>query len=675
MGLQKTLQGGGFANEGKVCWYCYRVFTGRYNHQHSYESLKTAMGGSQTLHDEFWSLLAIVKKKMVDTRSHKVRISWQEHGGGLNRSVTTNKSQVCQLEQPEDQIWDETSYVDKYGDWRTNGKNHKKVTMDGVTGIYVPGPKVWKVRRFKEAKVSLNEEVGHDDNDFEAGMLGIMADEVAAMFMPARAIGEALSLDSCFRSSSASAASSTGHAGPPAHVAASSSGLGFGLTMEQADQDPSNQRKPKTSQTSQGGTPKKARVAHQVQGGGLNTASPKESPSTKKGRPKRDLLEVGSRFVLEFHNLGSGDEYFATRIAPNHQRYMARLAKDIQAGTEELNGAQRMELLLCKKQVEVCTAMFKAFIAFGPSSAEFAVAFDSNMLYLNSEPAASNPLPAFFLRHRHEFRADMISDEEFLTVINTDTLVENKFGAAGSETIIKSQATLLRARVMVACQKENPEDVFRTLFARVSDLRSTLAECVAVQIDHIMNIINAAQVQDWEVLSVSLSKLGLPGSSLVKVLDKHKPSNALVEQAVKRMQTLRTASESRAPFERSVTGALVSLSHSTEDTTELDEGKGKELVECFAQCSNNWKLVPQGAKDHLRAELHQQVAKLLRELDKWYGANLQHVLQRFLDLEGDDKMENGAWVVLLLVSRLSQHRLFLLPSACWNSAHLMTGLL
>jgi hypothetical protein len=83
------------------------------------------------------------------------------------------------LEDPDDKIWDEDEYFDKKGDYRTNGLGHTKTTYMGVTGILVPAPRVWTIKRARGNIVDKVTDFGNDstavsdkeiDNNFAAFM-------------------------------------------------------------------------------------------------------------------------------------------------------------------------------------------------------------------------------------------------------------------------------------------------------------------------------------------------------------------------------------------------------------------------------------------------------------------------------------------------------------------------
>ncbi len=93
----------------------------------------------------------------VAAKTIVVVVKWGDEAGA--RQLIKRQKQQVSLEEPEDLILEPTEYQLKYGDWRTNNLGHRPVTMGDVSGIYVPGAKVWRVKRARIMESELNEVV------------------------------------------------------------------------------------------------------------------------------------------------------------------------------------------------------------------------------------------------------------------------------------------------------------------------------------------------------------------------------------------------------------------------------------------------------------------------------------------------------------------------------------
>jgi hypothetical protein len=105
------------------------------------------------------------------------------------RSIMLKKKRsVCLLN--EDEVWDEQTYVDEHGDWRTNGKGHMFGTFEGATGVLVPGKKVTKIQRKRETELEMSRQLDDGSLQFTETQIAENLENYSAAIMPPRAVGQ-----------------------------------------------------------------------------------------------------------------------------------------------------------------------------------------------------------------------------------------------------------------------------------------------------------------------------------------------------------------------------------------------------------------------------------------------------------------------------------------------------
>ena len=301
---RKTIRGQ-TVSDGTVCYYCNIIYHARYHHKYTVASLAQSMGEDQSLHKTFFELRSFVVAKMVDAGKREVRIVWDQQAPTQRVKRCTDK--ILSLEAPEDQLVEEASYIRLHGDWRTNNKGHRRATIDGVTGVLIPGARVWRVRRKKELRATHEEDMTSPDLELPADMLEEMQDEILSGFLPGTATGESrLTLDELLaRNSSPSSEGPTPQrtSAMVEHFSPRRIARGFSLTFDEADAAPNAAAKAKAR-----GTPKKKAVGE--------GASKLSKTGTGPGRPKRCLFSVGNQAADTLEHLHS-DSAGCFRFGPH----------------------------------------------------------------------------------------------------------------------------------------------------------------------------------------------------------------------------------------------------------------------------------------------------------------------------------------------------------------------
>ena len=122
-------------NVGNVCFYCRRLykskFVWKYNSVHA---LKEKFGSDMEelrLWKHWWDMAIEIYKK---AGNRDVRVSWGDEESA--RKLIVNVGREVRVCDPEDELIPVDDYVQKHGDWRSNGKNHQYVDLGWGGGGY-----------------------------------------------------------------------------------------------------------------------------------------------------------------------------------------------------------------------------------------------------------------------------------------------------------------------------------------------------------------------------------------------------------------------------------------------------------------------------------------------------------------------------------------------------------
>ena len=177
-------------NQGRVCFYCIRVFNARYKCKFAISALETEMGRNIEIRNEFMAYLDTCKQIFIKAGSHDINVDW---GGPSKKVVTQKQRSVASFEEPADDFWPINEYNDRFGDPASNGKGHTRKTINGIDGVLVPNKGPYKLRRKTEQLVDATVTV--DSGNFTLGENqadSVFADITAQLFST-RATGMSLS--------------------------------------------------------------------------------------------------------------------------------------------------------------------------------------------------------------------------------------------------------------------------------------------------------------------------------------------------------------------------------------------------------------------------------------------------------------------------------------------------
>ena len=104
-------------NQGRVCFYCIRVFNARYKCKFAISALETEMGRNIEIRNEFMAYLDTCKQIFIKAGSHDINVDW---GGPSKKVVTQKQRSVASFEEPADDFWPINEYNDLVREIRKN---------------------------------------------------------------------------------------------------------------------------------------------------------------------------------------------------------------------------------------------------------------------------------------------------------------------------------------------------------------------------------------------------------------------------------------------------------------------------------------------------------------------------------------------------------------------------
>ena len=175
-----------------MCWYCWKIYRSRFLTKFkSAEKLQEEFARSvETLRCfKYWRSQSI--SLMQTNESWSVYIKWGPEDSV--RQLVQQLIKSVKVIEPVGEIWDYAAYVREHGDPSKNGHGHKVVTFMGVTGVYVPGKRIWQVERSTTMQAVLNEDMSKpDDLQLSGGQMHLQMDQLFSGFAPPSASGACL---------------------------------------------------------------------------------------------------------------------------------------------------------------------------------------------------------------------------------------------------------------------------------------------------------------------------------------------------------------------------------------------------------------------------------------------------------------------------------------------------
>lgn len=398
------------------------------------------------------------------------------------KTLIQRMQQEVRVEEPEDIIMPADDYQRMHGDWRSNGKGHRFVQMGNVSGILIPGPKLFRVKRARVMVAEVRTET--DQGNFQLGpnQLEEAMGELAANFMPARATGQALTLGDLLGTGVGAAAlqvptahdasGSAALASAPSGGAASSSGgsnvfsgFGFGMTFGCGGGGSETTSAPAAPRRG-GSAPAAAtaRVAATARPqAGQAACSAEGAGGASRGRPREDVLKRAQKIVTDFEASGRENARFFGSERKTQQKAMVRALDDLAKEMDQVSDDGRlMSMQVVKKQVEIVLSVCRSYWKQSGFAQAFAEAAQFARMY---PPLPSLPFPQWMSMDKHKIEASMAKVDEFWSFLSPAALRP----VLGLETTLEdAQRDMTADRIVELVRREGVQGLPQALCALVA---------------------------------------------------------------------------------------------------------------------------------------------------------------------------------------------------------------
>eukprot|EP00969_Alexandrium_andersonii_P143778 6358352-Alexandrium_andersonii.AAC.1 len=175
-------------------------------------------------------------------------------------------------------------------------------------------------------------------------------------------------------------------------------------------------------------------------------AKPKASGSGR-GRPRRDLVAVGQKFLEEFAQALPGSALFSGKEAQAHKRWLDNLVRDLKADISQSMDEDVSERLALSKQLQVVVEINKSVRQDGVGSPAFAAVFREMENFMESAPSVDSPLPKWMAREVHQLSvAAANTPAELMSMVLAEKLLSHGYSQAEVEG---AQASLMAEYIVV----------------------------------------------------------------------------------------------------------------------------------------------------------------------------------------------------------------------------------
>lgn len=278
-------------------------------------------------------VLAIVEH-FIKSKSLRVRLPWDH----IDRQVLClARTLQHKFKDPKDQFWAYDYYVTEKGNPETNGLGHKAMVIEGVKGVLIPSAPIYEISRSKITQLTITQEM--DNSDVKLGDGDSIQKKWAEMFEcleGPKATGKYFQL---FAAPPAVGASTSSSAIPMVTTGSSEGFLSGDLGLQygelpksaateaeeeegEAEEEEAPPRKKSRKGLGRSAGPKGKEGkggAADKEGGGAGTTGKKKGA----GRPKRDAVETGQKWLEETINKPRHDPVF-TSEAQTESRWLKR---------------------------------------------------------------------------------------------------------------------------------------------------------------------------------------------------------------------------------------------------------------------------------------------------------------------------------------------------------------
>ena len=443
-------------NEGEVCHYCLKTYRARFRAKFNhYKKLLLEFGTSlQTLQCfKYWRSMAI--RIMIEHGCWEVYIRWGSEE--CVRKLILYFTKEVKIEDPTDEIMEWQAYVLKYGDPRTNGRGHRFVTIGNISGVLIPGAKIWKIRRSQLMQATI-EEI-RDEGDFQLGkdQLELQMDEIAAQFLPITASGQPAdhmnvaltpAIVGPFGPAQSAGQQIVAPQAPPVGLFSFSvkdSLTGAGAAFPPAIDTPTKRpRRVTPAALGQGQAPSPS-------------ASPGATPTPQaksrgRGRPSRDLDGDVRRLTSEFAEVDQSSPKFFGSERKRQLRWMQDLVKALEAkrDTHAPGNADYLHNEWHRKHCQAIVELSSALSRFPVESFDFAEVYGHVMHFLEEgTPVTDLKVPDWMHQAVHRSRVERAAVDRFWKLLGASVLREMCFDVDNSLVELRIEMMACRVTAIV----------------------------------------------------------------------------------------------------------------------------------------------------------------------------------------------------------------------------------
>jgi hypothetical protein len=471
-----------FWNQGDQCYVCTKVFNSQYKHTYkTSKAVKDKMGIDEPFNNEVVAVVNLVRNKIKEAGSYTVQIKVSDMD--QVQKLLSKKRKVLGVEGPVDEVWEPDDYETEYGNWRTNGKGHRKGTIEGVWGIVVPGKRVTKIRRKTELSVELEGVVDDGENILSADQMMTNFDALGADLLSVpQAVGT--TIDKMVSTSDRrnqqllleGVASVSGHPGKgqganqtadantPIKRSPSSSSFGPSFSFEELpaphvslEGSPGNTGSAKARGK---GTKKVPSTKAQPDRGETAKSTTATGKGRRVGRPPRDIMALTSQQAESWEAAEASDVTFFGPGAKTHKSYLAKLKGELQAKTQSSTTiGETTAATIHFKTLASITDLQESCLVNGVKVKVFADLVESKRAFLRMDPQTELRMPRFMWRGVHEYRVVSADLSVVWSLLTREKLLEARFDDADP---MESRITLIISR-LASIVRENENDYLEQL--------------------------------------------------------------------------------------------------------------------------------------------------------------------------------------------------------------------
>ena len=166
-------------NQGRLCWFCGRVWQGHW--KLTYQTLKkfeAALGVESEMPEAHKTKRAFLVEQVLEQGTYDVKIVFQEKTTveSIDRRRKTLESTDLHIELE----YYKSTHEGGKGDPMTNGLGHKVCWLEGVLGVMIPGPPIRKVKSARESFVDVRKIEDDGTCQFSENHMQTVAAAIAA---------------------------------------------------------------------------------------------------------------------------------------------------------------------------------------------------------------------------------------------------------------------------------------------------------------------------------------------------------------------------------------------------------------------------------------------------------------------------------------------------------------